>query len=764
MENLRADRNAFTIAFRIRAESCSSTSNVRFFNCEFETTVLNPFWPSGGAYEPYYAFRIEFALRKGTGDEIWLYDNRQGKDIFRLKVNGQPAQWHTVWGTCELPPYPYTTTNCVYRLWVDGTEVAWDDRDRGGWSDCEVGWTPTSGRYATFALDYLCYTYGAYPPGAIAIPAERVVAPTNSIATLKTYNDGTPCLLTNKVVMGIFTDPRPGTKFYYLCEPDGTDGIKVTHNTGKAPHNAGGSPVVLAIGDVVTVSGGLSSAEGEKQISAHDITYLSAGTSPAVPLSVSNADVTNSYNAALYADVPAQLLATAETGFLTSLTTTTMTDTSKTWAADQWKNMTVFLPATAYHPGLYYYVIANSANTLTLSHRTIRPDFNIPPNLVADGVLVGDTYEFVGGKPTGPRLDGRLVRTTGTVTAVNATAGYFDINDGGASGDTRTLQDIWDAIHYGTVFVPPNGIRVYAASPFPNLGDNVAAVGCAGTSRFKHQVSTVINGSARDEVKIDKVMPAVWGQKWAAAPTAGNNGPICEGSTLNLTASTVPDGTYAWTGPNGFTSSVQNPSIPNATTAASGEYGVSVTVNGCSSPPATTTVTVLAAPSIVHAPSALFVTAKQYTNPPPSTFTIRNGGGCTLTYSIADDRDWMSCNPTIGSSLGETDTIEVVFETAGLSPGTYQGAIMIEASEAINTPQWIAVTLEVRAAADFDNDGDVDLVDFAHFQACFNGPNRAYVSTGCENMDFDADDDVDLVDFGIFQACFNGPNRPPNCP
>lgn len=70
------------------------------------------------------------------------------------------------------------------------------------------------------------------------------------------------------------------------------------------------------------------------------------------------------------------------------------------------------------------------------------------------------------------------------------------------------------------------------------------------------------------------------------APTAGSNGPICSGTTLNLTASTASTGTisYAWTGPNGFTSNLQNPSIPNVTTAASGTYNVSVTVNDCVSP------------------------------------------------------------------------------------------------------------------------------------------------------------------------------------
>jgi hypothetical protein len=75
------------------------------------------------------------------------------------------------------------------------------------------------------------------------------------------------------------------------------------------------------------------------------------------------------------------------------------------------------------------------------------------------------------------------------------------------------------------------------------------------------------------------------------APTALNGGPICEGATLQLTASTIAGATYAWTGPEGFTSSLQNPAIANSTAAASGIY--TVTVNGCSS--ATTTATVIAA-------------------------------------------------------------------------------------------------------------------------------------------------------------------------
>jgi len=69
-----------------------------------------------------------------------------------------------------------------------------------------------------------------------------------------------------------------------------------------------------------------------------------------------------------------------------------------------------------------------------------------------------------------------------------------------------------------------------------------------------------------------------------AAPVLSSNDPVCAGQTLNLsTASTGMN--YSWTGPNGFSSNLQNPSIPNATTAASGTYTLTVTDpgTGCSS-------------------------------------------------------------------------------------------------------------------------------------------------------------------------------------
>jgi hypothetical protein len=68
------------------------------------------------------------------------------------------------------------------------------------------------------------------------------------------------------------------------------------------------------------------------------------------------------------------------------------------------------------------------------------------------------------------------------------------------------------------------------------------------------------------------------------APTVSYNGPVDEGDTLALSASTVVGATYSWTGPDGFTSTLQNPTVSNATTLnMAGTYAVTVTVNGCAS-------------------------------------------------------------------------------------------------------------------------------------------------------------------------------------
>ncbi len=142
-----------------------------------------------------------------------------------------------------------------------------------------------------------------------------------------------------------------------------------------------------------------------------------------------------------------------------------------------------------------------------------------------------------------------------------------------------------------------------------------------------------------------------------AAPTAGNDGPICAGQTLHLTASpTVANATYAWTGPNGFLSSQQNPMIVGATTAASGIYSVTVTPMGtacAASSAGTTTVSVTScsaqpialsvdgAGNGVLEPGETVAIAPSWKNATGSSFTLTGAatawtGPVGATYAITD--------------------------------------------------------------------------------------------------------------------------------
>ena len=79
-----------------------------------------------------------------------------------------------------------------------------------------------------------------------------------------------------------------------------------------------------------------------------------------------------------------------------------------------------------------------------------------------------------------------------------------------------------------------------------------------------------------------------------------SNGPICAGENLSLSAG--GGSSYAWTGPNGFSSIQQNPVIYLATPAASGLYQVTVSnIYGCS---ATSSINVT-----VNTPAAAIVSA-----------------------------------------------------------------------------------------------------------------------------------------------------------
>ncbi|MCS6903829.1 MAG: trypsin-like peptidase domain-containing protein [Bacteroidia bacterium] len=78
-----------------------------------------------------------------------------------------------------------------------------------------------------------------------------------------------------------------------------------------------------------------------------------------------------------------------------------------------------------------------------------------------------------------------------------------------------------------------------------------------------------------------------------------SNSPICVGQLLRLTAPLLPNTSYRWQGPAGFSSTLANPLIPNATTLHTGIYTLQLNVDGCQNiTPLTVSVQVNAPPQL----------------------------------------------------------------------------------------------------------------------------------------------------------------------
>ena len=118
------------------------------------------------------------------------------------------------------------------------------------------------------------------------------------------------------------------------------------------------------------------------------------------------------------------------------------------------------------------------------------------------------------------------------------------------------------------------GANNFSSNLFSPVKNNMQFV----DSGYYAVTATAVNGcSAKDSVMVQvKTMPQM--------PIAANNGPLCTGDTLKLSAVDTTSGiSYSWTGPGSFSSTVQNPVRMNVVLTDAGKYRVRATLNGCSS-------------------------------------------------------------------------------------------------------------------------------------------------------------------------------------
>ncbi len=119
-----------------------------------------------------------------------------------------------------------------------------------------------------------------------------------------------------------------------------------------------------------------------------------------------------------------------------------------------------------------------------------------------------------------------------------------------------------------------------------------------------------------------------------------SNSPVCSGNTINLSAS---GGTsYLWSGPVGFTSSIQNPIIGQAGSGQAGTYAVTVTgANGCTSS-GTTQVQVLVNPTVNASSNSPLCSG--------NTINLSASGGTSYLWSGPGEFNSSVQNPMIGQA------------------------------------------------------------------------------------------------------------------
>ena len=172
-----------------------------------------------------------------------------------------------------------------------------------------------------------------------------------------------------------------------------------------------------------------------------------------------------------------------------------------------------------------------------------------------------------------------------------------------------------------------------------------------------------------------------------ATPIASGNN-VCVNGTINLTTPTLAGATYTWTGPNGFTSSLQNPSITSATEAMTGIYSVVVRITAdCPSLAGTVAVTVYPLPIVTLLDG--YVCVDSQTNAILSSYTLD-------TQLLPSDYsfEWFTV-------VGNTQTI-IAGETQSTytanAPGTY-GVIVTSTSTTPNCSSSIATAVVGQSSA-----------------------------------------------------------------
>ena len=170
-----------------------------------------------------------------------------------------------------------------------------------------------------------------------------------------------------------------------------------------------------------------------------------------------------------------------------------------------------------------------------------------------------------------------------------------------------------------------------------------------------------------------------------------SNSPVCNYDSLLFTGNAVAGATYSWTGPNGFTSNLQNPFVAHASTADAGTYTYVIDNNGCVSDPSSTSVIVY--PTVTNTDNTLLCPGStlNYGN-----LTITAGGiyndtfqttlGCDSSVALTVFMPPVNVTPISATICagGTYDFNGVPYSTTGFYPQVYISAVGCDSTVNLN--------------------------------------------------------------------------------
>ncbi|KAA0251957.1 MAG: hypothetical protein EDX89_20710, partial [Acidobacteria bacterium] len=359
----------------------------------------------------------------------------------------------------------------------------------------------------------------------------------------------------------------------------------------------------------------------------------------------------------------------------------------------------------------------------------------------------GDT--FVAPAPGSPYLSPATVGSAtfasaflaGTAADLNGTWNLYVVDD--ASGDTGSISGGWELTFSttspacetpctppaaptgvpasrcgtGTVGLSASGAgagedyRWYAISggaPLQATGAAFTTPSITTTTDFAVAVYNTTTGCESPRTTVTATVTPL-----PTTPTAGNDGPACVGGTVNLTASTVAGATYAWTGPNGFASALQNPVLTNVQAVDGGLYSVTVNDGTCTSLAGTTTVVVNPIPAAPTAGSEATVCQGETIHLTASTVT-----GATYSWTGPDGFLSAAQNPTITNAQPAASgvySVTVTVDGCTSAPATTTTTVTPDSTAPVVTPPAPVVVFQTLCCGTFggaDSDTSATLATF----------------------------------------------------